>query len=577
MKLLFGIAALAALANAHPHDDDGPTPNRPKSKDSKIAVVGGGIGGIYTAYKLSKLGYKNIDVFEKSDRLGGKSQTLRMSGHHLDLGTYHWTSASYDWIYATAEELNLPLYNYVLEPSFFSIYEAEIPLPASAHAAFGTSMNLLKLLEHPILQGEAQMLAKLEDYKVALKSMFTYSNDQYIWPDMTTDAQMAHLGNLTYDQWLRDNDLYELFPFAEYINTNFLYGRTVSVNAFHGLVWTHPGMIEMLITRNYGTYVPYTGFQGFVETMALDQKLHVIYNAQINRIIRKNGNSGRCQDDDCVVITYKTKAMKNEVTKKYDFLVNAIHPVYYNKRAFKMTKQEADMFDLSRWESNRLQLSVSMPNAQNLATYESFDKNFYFRDQLAEFNGKYDVVLCLNRKIVIPQGQLVRADTGSGEDCATATAWNYDKRMPEFLTCYTEKFQVPIWEEGRSDGVADGEVFNPEVSAEMESLTAGSLDMKAEDIRYQHQREYFNRYTFENIAAGYPIKLFNYNLENNRNTWFVGSYVSHESTSRITDQIELLLERSGVKERVEERPNFKDKMFVGKVYNIAPGHDGNHF
>ena len=50
--------------------------NKPESKDSKIAVIGGGFSGVYTAYRLKNLGYTNITVFEKSHAVGGKTQTL---------------------------------------------------------------------------------------------------------------------------------------------------------------------------------------------------------------------------------------------------------------------------------------------------------------------------------------------------------------------------------------------------------------------------------------------------------------------------------------------------------------------
>ena len=317
MKLL---AALALTAYAQVQNVEKQTPTRPQSKSAKIAVVGGGIGGIYTAYKLSKKGYKDITIFEKSGRLGGKAQSLRMSGHHLDIGTYHWTSASYDWIYETAEELNLPLYNYVLEPEFFSIYQYPLDMPD------GSKMRMIDFLSNPMTGGEAMMMAKLASYKAKFKEYLGYSNDAYIFPDMTTNEQMAVLGNMTFAAWLQQNDLMEIYPFCHYINTNFLYGVPEAITAYHGLLWTHPGMIEMLVTRKYATYVPYTGFQGFVETMALDQNLHVIYNANVKRISRQDSN--KCTEN-CVHITFKTSSMSGYKTKDFDFLINAVHPEYH--------------------------------------------------------------------------------------------------------------------------------------------------------------------------------------------------------------------------------------------------------
>ena len=45
----------------------------PFTKDSKIAIIGAGAGGIHMAYELKKKGFKDITVFEKDDHVGGKA------------------------------------------------------------------------------------------------------------------------------------------------------------------------------------------------------------------------------------------------------------------------------------------------------------------------------------------------------------------------------------------------------------------------------------------------------------------------------------------------------------------------
>lgn len=51
----------------------------------KIAVIGGGLGGISAALYLSKYGYE-IDIFEKNEKLGGKLNYTNNSGFYFDLG-----------------------------------------------------------------------------------------------------------------------------------------------------------------------------------------------------------------------------------------------------------------------------------------------------------------------------------------------------------------------------------------------------------------------------------------------------------------------------------------------------------
>lgn len=54
--------------------------------DEKIAIIGGGISGLVIAEGLQKKGYKNITVFEKEDRIGGKLDTIWYQGKAYELG-----------------------------------------------------------------------------------------------------------------------------------------------------------------------------------------------------------------------------------------------------------------------------------------------------------------------------------------------------------------------------------------------------------------------------------------------------------------------------------------------------------
>lgn len=56
---------------------------------NKIVIVGGGISGLYAAYKLLKLhGHKDIDIaiIEKNDRLGGRIHTVKHDNVIIDAG-----------------------------------------------------------------------------------------------------------------------------------------------------------------------------------------------------------------------------------------------------------------------------------------------------------------------------------------------------------------------------------------------------------------------------------------------------------------------------------------------------------
>jgi monoamine oxidase len=63
------------------------------AKELKIAIVGGGVAGLTAAWFLKKAGYKNVTVFEKSERIGGKCKSLTFQGRSFDLGANYITSS----------------------------------------------------------------------------------------------------------------------------------------------------------------------------------------------------------------------------------------------------------------------------------------------------------------------------------------------------------------------------------------------------------------------------------------------------------------------------------------------------
>jgi len=59
----------------------------PFNVDSRIAVIGGGAGGLHMAFELKKRGYENVTVFEMNKEVGGKAFTIDVDDKSFDTGT----------------------------------------------------------------------------------------------------------------------------------------------------------------------------------------------------------------------------------------------------------------------------------------------------------------------------------------------------------------------------------------------------------------------------------------------------------------------------------------------------------
>jgi monoamine oxidase len=75
------------------------------------AIVGGGISGIYSAWRLKESDSTlNIEVFEASDRVGGRLLTVtppKMSNSHVELGGMRYIVEEHPWVDALVKYLKL--------------------------------------------------------------------------------------------------------------------------------------------------------------------------------------------------------------------------------------------------------------------------------------------------------------------------------------------------------------------------------------------------------------------------------------------------------------------------------------
>ena len=58
----------------------------------RIVIIGAGPAGLTAGYELLKKGGYEVVILEKSDRIGGISQTVRYKGNRMDIGGHRFFS-----------------------------------------------------------------------------------------------------------------------------------------------------------------------------------------------------------------------------------------------------------------------------------------------------------------------------------------------------------------------------------------------------------------------------------------------------------------------------------------------------
>ena len=136
LKALLQKVKTPILTNANANGIEFSTINGPQNKKSKIGIVGGGVSGVHMAYSLKKMGFEDVTILEKSNRLSGKAYAQDYRSQRYTMSTM-WMTNDY-------EKTLMPLLRTF---GFFDNGTDPVPVEFSYWPKNNDSV-LLKMLDH---------------------------------------------------------------------------------------------------------------------------------------------------------------------------------------------------------------------------------------------------------------------------------------------------------------------------------------------------------------------------------------------------------------------------------------------
>lgn len=109
-------------------------------KTMRIAVVGGGPGGLSAAHRLQNAGYTNVVVLERAQEVGGKTETIQYQGQNYEMGAI-MSGPSYEEVIRLAKEVGEKIVPF--SPGSASVVEADPVKPEMAQMSFGKKLGFL--------------------------------------------------------------------------------------------------------------------------------------------------------------------------------------------------------------------------------------------------------------------------------------------------------------------------------------------------------------------------------------------------------------------------------------------------
>ncbi len=290
-----------------------------RSRDLRIAIIGAGVAGLSAAQRLKDLGYSDITIYEKEDRVGGKVLSYRHKGRVYELGAL-WSSGQYKVINALAARFG------------HKTYGARLPDVLKEGESFSYRRYFLT---HPGLR--ASMLA-------FVRLVLTY----FKYPSIRSSRRVAvdRAMRLNFREFSRREGIAPIAEAAASFIAGCGYGPIASVSALSSmkLVFVMVGVLgpDVLGLSKSRARIFENGWQRLFETMA--EQFDVRLSSPPSEV-RRLSVDGRLRIE--VVARGKTES--------YDRLIVAM-PLATAGTVLRLTAEEKDLFAMIRTQRFRVTL-----------------------------------------------------------------------------------------------------------------------------------------------------------------------------------------------------------------------------
>jgi predicted NAD/FAD-binding protein len=240
------------------------------NQDKKIAIIGAGPSGVSAAYYLKEKGYRNITLFEKEDRIGGKCCTYSLEGHGVDLGA----------------TLISPSNTHLLR--LFKRFQAKVHSQIGHHLIYHPMNNtLLPIEKSELLQGP---------FSDCLSSLFRFVRLSYRYRHLKKPGY-HHIPTellISFDAFITTHHLQPIRNLFILLLTHMGYGKLENIPAYTAIKFLKiRGVIAfftiILTGKNYFNVVRLVnGFQPFWEEVVRKSEWPVILSADIKQVQYEN-------------------------------------------------------------------------------------------------------------------------------------------------------------------------------------------------------------------------------------------------------------------------------------------------
>ncbi|GMH80711.1 hypothetical protein TL16_g08665 [Triparma laevis f. inornata] len=581
MKLLT-LAALTTLSNAINTTISFPSAN------SKIAIVGAGPSGLGMAHELSKIGYSDITILEKSNRVGGKSLTL-----YRDLETGEPCTQSkdsrtgiVDTQSCVAHEMGTCfLHNgYHVVRSLVSDLQLSPEVAPEGRAMYSSfasdefhsqemgdfiTSSILSEIEKgnieipwyiPGFSDTFKVVAALTDavdvYNKKHASLF--GEVKYTMPDQPSASALSEL-NMTFGEFLESNGMHALGAFLTFAHSAQGYGYVSSIPAFYGLWWITPellnGYIQMSLHQQIEEVVHTSTDNWFMkqfikkvvgcmvgggadDVYRTTTMLPEGYNKIWETIVTHNNLNVQFGADITSIdrqlfdpAAPVTITFSDGSSTDYDFLIYTAPHAHASKIVTDLTSSETEIFT----SLNSYVLATTIYSSDPVSHYSDPDTGspiMYNVDKMSTIKNDGEWYADRNDMRVFSGRTITERQTRVGyqfyeDPCAS------DENL-----CDTDRIVV-----NAEDGFGgSSEKVLEKFNAELDLMKVSNVE-----IGQQYAWPYFWHFELDSINAGLPWKLME--MQGEGKTWWLGASASFESVNDVLNYNLQVLDNAGLKKK----------------------------